>query len=204
VRSTVLTGSGIDTQAFAFVPPPPGPTTFLLIARLLGDKGVREYVAAARILTRKYPHAVFQLVGWIDTNPDAIRPDELNEWIKEGAIEYLGRLNDVQPAIAACSVYVLPSYREGTPRTVLEAMAIGRPIVTTDAPGCRETVVHEDNGLLVAVKSVDQLVAAMQRFLDDPKLAARMGRRSREIAETKFDVRNVSAVMLKEMGFSEA
>ncbi|MND75874.1 N,N'-diacetylbacillosaminyl-diphospho-undecaprenol alpha-1,3-N-acetylgalactosaminyltransferase [compost metagenome] len=106
----------------------------------------------------------------------------------------------MRPIIADCNVYVLPSYREGTPRTVLEAMAMGRAIITTDAPGCRETVIDGDNGFLVPVKAVSELAAVMMRFVEDPDLAARMGRRSRLIAEEKYDVRRVNAVMLREMG----
>src|SRR6185312_10474365 len=114
----------------------------------------------------------------------------------------LGRLPDVRPAIAASSVYVLPSYREGTPRTVLEAMAMGRPIITTDAPGCRETVVDGDNGFLVPVKSVEMLEQAMLRFIEDPVLVSAMGQRSRRIAEEKYDVHKVNAAMLREMGIA--
>lgn len=199
VSSCVVNGSGVDISAFD-VTPLPAETRFLLIARLLGDKGVREYVEAARKVRARYPEAVFSLVGWIDVNPDAIRQDELDAWIKEGVIEYIGRLKDVRPAIAGCSVYVLPSYREGTPRTVLEAMAMGRAVITTDAPGCRETVVDGENGILVPVKAVDDLVEAMLRFMEQPDLAARMGQRSRQIAEEKYDVHRVNAVMLREMG----
>lgn len=122
------------------------------------------------------------------------------ERLADGTLSYLGRLSDVRPAIAACSVYVLPSYREGTPRTVLEAMAMGRPVITTDAPGCRETVAHGDNGFLVPVRSVEALEHAMNRFIADPTLIPRMGRRAREIAEEKYDVHKVNAVMLREMG----
>ncbi len=179
-------------------------TTFLLIARLLGDKGVREYVEAVRRIKARYPDVVFRLVGWIDENPNAIREQELNDWVSEGVVEYLGRLSDVRPAIADCTVYVLPSYREGTPRTVLEAMAMGRPIITTDAPGCRETVVDGENGFLVPVKAVDELVSAMEKFVLFPGLVEKMGRRSREIAEAKYDVNAVNAVMLREMGISGA
>lgn len=199
VPSCVVNGSGVDVAAFDVAPLPTN-TRFLLIARLLGDKGVREYVEAARKVRARYPKADFCLVGWIDVNPDAIRTDELDAWIKEGVIEYLGRLKDVRPAIADCSVYVLPSYREGTPRTVLEAMAMGRSVITTDAPGCRETVVDGENGILVPVKAVDELAEAMVRFIEEPELAARMGRRSRLIAEEKYDVHRVNAVMLREMG----
>ena len=108
-------------------------------------------------------------------------------------------LDDVRPAIAASSVYVLPSYREGTPRTVLEAMAMGRAIITTDAPGCRETVSNGVNGYLVAVKSVDDLVQSMQYFIEDPQLIAYMGQRSREMALNKYDVQQVNRHMLTEM-----
>lgn len=197
--SCVLNGSGVDLARYRVEPLPATPC-FLLIARLLGDKGVREYVAAARQVKARFPAATFNLVGWIDGNPDAIGRDELAGWVKEGVVRYLGRLDDVRPAIAAASVYVLPSYREGTPRTVLEAMAMGRAIVTTDAPGCRETVVPEENGFLVPVRAVDALARAMLRFIDEPALVTRMGARSRQIAEEKYDVRRVNARMLQEMG----
>ncbi|MDR6714142.1 glycosyltransferase involved in cell wall biosynthesis [Pseudomonas hunanensis] len=201
VPSCVVNGSGVDVASFAVAPLPDSPR-FLLIARLLGDKGVREYAAAAQRMREQYPQASFALVGWIDDNPDAIAQHELDRWVAEGSLEYLGRLGDVRPAIEGCSVYVLPSYREGTPRTVLEAMAMGRPIITTDAPGCRETVVPEDNGMLVAVKSVEQLVEAMTRFVLEPELTSRMGRRSREMAAQRYDVHSVNAVMLAEMGIA--
>lgn len=205
VPSVVVNGSGVDVSTFVVAPLPPGPPGFLLIARLLGDKGVREYADAARRVKRTYPQARFRLAGWIDENPDAIRQTELDDWVETGVIEFLGKLPDVRPAIAAATVYVLPSfYREGTPRTVLEAMAMGRPVITTDAPGCRETVVDGDNGCLVPVRSVDALVEAMLKFIEDPTLAPRMGKRSREIAEEKYDVHKVNAVMLREMGIAPA
>lgn len=202
VPSQVLNGSGIDITQFAVVPLPENAPVFLLIARLLGDKGIREYVAAAAKVRERYPQAVCRLVGFIDENPDSITQQELDQWIDEGAIEYLGALDDVRPAIAEASVYVLPSYREGTPRTVLEAMAMGRPIITTDAPGCRETVVEGDNGFLVPVKSVDALITAMLRFIETPELVVSMGQRSRVIAEEKYDVHKVNAVMLEAMGIT--
>ncbi len=200
-RTCVVNGSGVDMAQFAVVPQSSAPC-FLLIARLLGDKGVREYAQAAQRVRAQHPDVRCLLVGWIDTNPDAIAQHELDAWVANGTLEFLGRLSDVRPAIAECSVYVLPSYREGTPRTVLEAMAMGRAVITTDAPGCRETVVDGDNGFLVPVQSVDALEQAMLRFLDDPALAGRMGRRSRQVAEEKYDVHKVNAVMLREMGIS--
>lgn len=197
--SCVVNGSGVDVASFQVAPLPPGPPRFLLIARLLGDKGVREYVQAARRIRAQYPEVVFALVGWIDKSPDSIKRQELDGWIAEGILDYLGKLSDVRPAIAASSVYVLPSYREGTPRTVLEAMAMGRPVITTDAPGCRETVLDGTNGFLVPVKSVDALEQAMMKFINDPTLASRLGQCARCVAEEKYDVHKVNAVMLSEM-----
>lgn len=204
VPSWVVNGSGVDTGQFVPAPLPAGVPVFLMIGRLLGDKGVREFAEAALRVRSLHPDARFTLVGWIDTNPDAIAQSELDAWVADGTLEFLGKLDDVRPAIAASTVYVLPSYREGTPRTVLEAMAMGRPIITTDAPGCRETVIDGDNGFLVPVQSVDALVDAMLKFIEDPALAPRMGRRSRQIAEDKYDVHKVNAVMLREMGITRA
>lgn len=203
-HSKVVNGSGIDTARFRQAPLPEGNPSFLLIARLLGDKGIREYVEAAARVRKYYPQVIFKIVGDFDANPDSITSHELDDWIAAGHIDYLGKLNDVRPAISDSSVYVLPSYREGTPRTVLEAMAMGRPIITTDAPGCRETVVEGGNGYLVPVKSVDALVEAMLRFIEQPELVAEMGRRSRVIAEEKYDVHKVNAVMLEAMGIKVA
>lgn len=202
--TVVVNGSGVDVSAFEESPIPMGAPVFLMIGRLLGDKGVREYAEAAACVQAQHPEVRFGLVGWIDENPDAISQAELEKWVANGTIEFHGKLSDVRPSIAASTVYVLPSYREGTPRTVLEAMAMGRPIITTDAPGCRETVIDGDNGFLVPVQSVDALVEAMLKFIEDPTLAPRMGRRSHEIAKEKYDVHKVNAVMLREMGITPA
>jgi len=193
-----VNGSGVDLLKFK-VESIPNKISFLLIARLLRNKGVREYVEAARKVKRVYPDVEFVLVGWLDENPDTIPQSELDQWVSDGSISFLGELEDVRESIANCSVYVLPSYREGTPRTVLEAMAMGRAVITTDAPGCRETVVDGENGFLVSVKSVDELEKSMLKFINQPSLAMSMGRRSREIAEEKYDVHKVNAVMLQEM-----
>lgn len=198
-ESVVVNGSGVDVRHFTQAPVPEGGVVFLMIARLLGAKGVREYAQASSQLRREFPSAVFRLAGWIDEGPDSISADELAAWVDQGQVEYLGRLADVRPALQECSVYVLPSYREGTPRTVLEAMAIGRAVVTTDAPGCRETVTDGVNGYLVPVGSSDGLADAMRRFLVEPSLAREMGRQSRRIAEDRYDVRRVNAEMLRGM-----
>jgi len=201
----VLNGSGVDTSHFAATPLQSSRPAFLLIARLLGDKGIREYVEAARIVKARHSETRFRLVGDLDTNPDSVSSDELYEWQAGGAVEYLGKLNDVRSAIADCSVYVLPSYyREGTPRTVLEAMSMGRAIITTDSPGCRETVVEGKNGFLVATRSVDELVAAMEKLIERPDLIERMGVESRRIAEEKYDVHKVNSVIMREMGLVPA
>jgi len=136
------------------------------------------------------------LVGDLDPSPDSLDRHELDELIRCG-VDYLGHVADVRPAIASCSVYVLPSYREGTPRSVLEAMAMGRAIITTDAPGCRETVREGENGLLVPPRDADSLFDAMMRFVDEPDLARTMGAASRRLAEAKYDVRQVNADLLR-------
>ncbi len=203
--TVVVNGSGVNVQDFSLVAPPKNDSgeikqSFLLIARLLADKGVREYAEAAKQIKQTYPEAEFHLVGWIDENPAAIAQEELDEWIADGRLNYWGKLADVRPAIAASSIYVLPSYREGTPRTVLEAMAMGRAVITTNAPGCKETVIHGETGFLIEVKSSESLVKAMQQFILDPSLIEKMGKRSREIALNKYDVDAVNKHMLSEMG----
>jgi glycosyltransferase involved in cell wall biosynthesis len=202
----VINGSGVDLNSYAVRPFPKtdllGGVKFLFIGRLLGDKGIREYVQAAHMVKVKFPNAKFMLVGALDSNPNSISKSELESWLASSNVEFLGSLVDVRAAIEGCNVYVLPSYREGTPRTVLEAMSMGRPIITTDAPGCRETVLEGENGFLVPVKDVDALVKAMEKFILDSSLIPIMGKRSREIAEEKYDVQKVNAVMLNAMGIA--
>ena len=199
-KTVLLNGEGVDLEQYGQVPPQAGKQVFLLIARLLYDKGIGEFVSAAQLLKEKYPAAVFRLLGPYDNNPAAINQTEVNSWLEQGIIEYLGECNDVRPHIADCTVYVLPSYREGTPRTVLEAMAMGRPIVTTDVPGCRETVLDGENGFMVPARDVKTLAAAMEKFILRPGLTVSMGKRSRELAVEKYDVHKVNNVFLKAMG----
>ena len=198
-QAVLINGSGVDIDEYCPVAYPSS-ISFLLIARLICDKGIYEYVNAARRIREKYPNVWFRLAGWIDQNPCAIEDRDLHAWQKAGDIEFLGRLADVRPALTDCSVYVLPSYREGTPRTVLEAMAMGRPVITTNAPGCRETVREGVNGFLVPVRDVDSLIHAMEKFINQPDLVKKMGQASREIAQEKYDVRKVNAIILKTMG----
>lgn len=199
VPSGIVNGSGVDTRHFADTPLPDGPLVFLMIARLLGDKGIREYVEAARHLRADWPEAQFHLVGGIDSNPDSITEDEVIGWHDNGWVTWAGEMRDVRPAIAASHVYVLPSYREGTPRTVLEAMSMGRPIITTDAPGCRQTVDDGINGVLVPIADAIALQVAMKSFLENPTRIETMGRQSRRIAQEKYDVHKVNASMIRAM-----
>jgi glycosyltransferase involved in cell wall biosynthesis len=199
-QSVLIHGSGVDLDHFRESAPVGNPV-FLLIARLLKDKGIREYVDAARRVRARHPEARFQLLGPYDPNPSAIRPEEVDAWRHEGAIEYLGETDDVRPFLRACSVYVLPSYyREGTPRTVLEALATGRPVITTDAPGCRETVVHGWNGFLVPPRDAQSLAKTMEIFIDKPEIIRVMAKRSRSVAVQKYDVHKVNVVILNAMG----
>lgn len=198
-KATLINGSGVDIDYYAQAPIGTRPV-FLMIARLLRDKGVGEYAEAARGVKSRYPYAAFRLLGPLDSNPSSITTAELRTWQQDGTIEYLGATDDVRPFLQNANVYVLPSYREGTPRSVLEAMAMGRPVVTTDAPGCRETVVDGDNGFVVPVKDFRALARAMEKFILQPELMPRMGRRSRQIVEEKYDVRKVNAVIMKTMG----
>ena len=198
VPVAVVNGSGIDLDSFRPAPLPPG-IRFLMISRLLGDKGVREYGEAAVRLKRRHPQARFALVGYFDPSPDSISEAELAR-MTAGGVEFLGKMDDVRQPIAESNVYVLPSYREGTPRSVLEAMAMARPIVTTDAPGCRETVVRGENGLLVPPRDAVALEQAMERFILEPETIAPMGARSREIAERKYDIHGVNAAILEAAG----
>lgn len=192
-------GSGVDTEHFAQQPFPPPPMRFLLIARLLGDKGIREFVAAAHLLQLKWPDAEFHIAGGTDLSPNGISEEEVLEWNERPNVTWHGHLSDVRSAISQSHVYVLPSYREGTPRTVLEAMSIGRPIITTDAPGCRQTVVTGENGFLVPVKDVKALADAMERFLKNPQLLEKMGQSSRNMSKRVFDVHRVNASILSDM-----
>lgn len=194
LRAYTIAGSGIDLARFGQVPVPDD-VSFVMIARFLRDKGIREYGEAARQLKQLHPHIRVSLIGDVDASPDSINRGKVDEMVR-GGIDLVGRVDDVRPALAAHSVYVLPSYREGTPRSVLEALSVGRAVITTDAPGCRETVVEGKNGFLVPPRSTEALLEAMLRFVENPGLAKHMGLASRRIAERKYDVRKVSADLL--------
>ena len=195
---TVVDGSGVDLSHYTPAPLPEAPV-FLMIGRLLGAKGVREYAAAAVALKQRHPDWSFRLVGFLDEGPDGVTAAELAQW-QAGGVEFLGEQEDVRPALRGASVYVLPSWREGTPRSVLEAMATGRPVITTDAPGCRETVTDGHNGLLVPVRDAEALTLAMERLGRDAALRERYGAASLAVAKEKYAVDKVNDALLGHLG----
>jgi glycosyltransferase involved in cell wall biosynthesis len=187
-QARLLPGSGVDVDRFTPTPQPTGPAAFLLIARLLGDKGVREFAEAARALRAEMPDARFQLLGPIDEgNRTAITRAELDGWVAQGVVDYLGETDDVRPHVAAASAVVLPSYREGLPRTLLEAAAMARPLIATDVPGCREVVENGVNGFLCQVVDSTSLANAMKKLAESsPLQRLAMGEAGRRKVQDKF------------------
>jgi glycosyltransferase involved in cell wall biosynthesis len=199
-RVEVTAGSGIDTERYPVMDLPRAPV-FLMAARLLRDKGVAEYVRAAALLRARHPEVRCLLAGDLDPGPDSVTQKELEDWQQEGNIEYLGWQSDIRLALAQCRIYVLPSYyREGLPRSILEAMAMGRPVITTEAPGCRDAVEAGKNGLLVPVRDAVALAAVMEVLVLDPGLAQAMGHFGRDLSVSKFEARKVSAQVVAAMG----
>ena len=196
-----ISGTGVDLTHWLPEPLAPLPPVFLLIARLLRQKGVADFVEAARLVKARHSDATFLLVGGLDPNPSGHTQAEVDAWVREGLIEWAGHVGDVRSWIARSNVYVLPSYREGVPRSTQEAMAMGRPVITTDTVGCRETVVEGVNGFLVPVRNPIALAAAMERFIQNPDLIQSMGRESRRLAVERFDVHKINGVILNAMGF---
>ncbi|MGN6279399.1 MAG: glycosyltransferase family 4 protein [Sphingomonas sp.] len=186
-------GSGIDLDHYQPQPVKRGPAVFLMIGRLIIDKGVREYVAAAEMLKRKYPEVRFRLVGPSDPSPNGITASEIQRWRDGGFVDYVGPLIDVRGEIADSHVVVLPSYAEGLPRSVLEGMATGRAIITTDAPGCADTVEEGVSGYRVPVRNVAALAEAMEKAILDPHFVASAGQAGLALARDRFDVRKVNA-----------
>lgn len=197
-RVVMLHGSGVNTEKFNVLPFP-DKTAFLCISRLIRDKGVIEYLEASKRVKEMYPEVRCLLIGPFDTNPSALKPEDIQSFIDAG-IEYLGVQEDVKPYINQCSVFILPSYREGTPKTNLEAMACGRAVITTDAPGCRETVVDGENGFLVPIKDADAVYDKMRWFIENPWKAEAMGKKGRAMAEEIFDVNKVNETICEAMG----
>ena len=190
----IIPGAGVDPMLFAASPEPTGTPVVMLASRLLRDKGVGEFVAAARALTRRGVDARFVLVGMVDPrNPTGISADQLQAWQAEGVIEWWGHCDDMPRTLRAANLVVLPSYREGFPKVLLEAAASGRAIVATDVPGCREIVRHEENGYLVPSRDIESLAAAIAALLRDPARRAAAGNRGRELAVREFSSDRIAA-----------
>jgi glycosyltransferase involved in cell wall biosynthesis len=195
-RVAIVRGSGVDLAHYAPSPLPSGPPVFVFLGRLLRDKGIAEYVAAARTVRARHPDVRFRIAGWLDPNPESLTQRELDALVADGTIEYLGASDDVRPHLAAAHVLVLPSYREGTPRSVLEAMSMNRAVITTDAPGCRETVIDGESGLLVPVGDARRLADAMLRLVASPALVERIAAAGHARATQLYDARLVAASVL--------
>lgn len=200
-RVVQVPGSGVDTNRFAFAPIPSGPPVVLMIARLMRDKGVHEFVTAAHIIQQRLPEVRFQLVGRVEKeNPTGISLEEIEHWSRSGLIELIGETRDVRPFLRSAHLFVLPSwYREGLPRTILEALSIGRPVITTNLPGCREAIVEGENGWLVAPRDSQALAAAISTALCDPGRLSEMGKSARRTAETVYEVGAVNRLLIREM-----
>lgn len=194
-----IDGSGINLERYSQEPWPEGPVSFLFVGRLLKAKGLPELVEAMRRVRKDHPEAQLRVAGPLDDNPDAIDRSTLDAWIDEGVIDYLGKLAHVHPAYAAAHVFVLPSHREGLPRSTVEAMATGRAIITTNAPGCRDTVVAGENGLLVPIADPDVLAETMRWMIAHPEQARIMGERSRQMVVERFSMERVNAQLLEAM-----
>jgi glycosyltransferase involved in cell wall biosynthesis len=195
-------GSGIDVAHFARQPIPAGPFTFLMIGRLMRDKGVYDFIEAARIVREKHPAARFRILGRPEANNlTGLDSQEVTRLTEEGVVEFLPETRDVRPILKDASAFVLPSYhREGLPRTILEALATGRAVITTDMPGCRDPIKPGVNGLLVPPKDPKALAQAMIHLIDHPALVEAMGERSRQLAEEVYNVDLVNAQLLGAMG----
>ncbi|MEX0732988.1 MAG: glycosyltransferase family 4 protein [Aquisalimonadaceae bacterium] len=197
----MIRGSGVDLQAFSATPLPSGVPIVMLPARMLWDKGVGEFVRAARLLREEGVKARFILVGDTDPgNPAAIPLDLLRAWRRDGEVEWWGHQDAMPATLSQASIVCLPSYREGLPKVLLEAAACGRPLVATDVPGCREPVIHEENGLLVPVRDCHGLADGLRTLLADRAMQVRMGAVSRLVAERDFSVDKVVAAHLDVYG----
>lgn len=194
----VLGGIGVDLEQYRYSPPPRLGISFLFIGRLLKEKGINDFIAAAKLVKGKYPQVTFKVLGGLDEgNPGGVSKAEMDQLIASGLINYPGHVADISERIADSSVFVLPSYREGVPRSTQEAMAIGRPVITSDVPGCRETVIDGVNGFLIPPWQPQALAEKMFYFIENPEEIERMGLESHRLAQNKFDVHEVNRRLQK-------
>lgn len=194
-KCMIVNGSGVNLERFPYTKIE-STNTFLFVGRLLRDKGIYEFVEAARTIKETFPNSEFWVVGGYDTNPTAVKESEMLAWTREGFVKYFERQDKILPFYQGCSVFVLPSYHEGTPRTSLEAMAVGRAIITTDAPGCRETVIEGKTGFMVPVKDSVQLAEKIKLFINNQELVSEMGNNAHDYAVKKYDVNKVNEAIL--------
>lgn len=197
VKKVIVEGSGVDVNYFKYKPFSKKNITFLLIARLLKDKGIFEYIEAAKIIKSKIKNINFNLIGAIDSSNNRIDINYVKKNHNEEIINYLGFKENVRPYIAESHVFVLPSYHEGLPRSVLEAMSMGRPIITTQVPGCKETVVNNENGFLIPSRNVDTLIKKMNWFINNKKEILKMGKKSRNLVEKRFSSKKINNKFIK-------
>lgn len=196
-KVTIVNGSGVNLSSFPHTPLPTEVVRFIFIGRLLKEKGISEFIDAACFVKREFPDAEFWIIGSVDDNPTSISLTEIESLQDRGILSYFGFQSEILQYLQSSSVFVLPSYREGTSRAALEALAVGRPIITTDAPGCRQTVTHDVNGKLVTPRSVEHLVDAINFFLKRPEKIAEYGNASRELAVKRFDVKFINKKMIE-------
>nr|WP_304297854.1 glycosyltransferase family 4 protein [Capnocytophaga leadbetteri] len=197
-RNEVLGAIGLNLDEYKFSRPPINPISFIFVARLLREKGIFEYLQAVKRIKSQYPDVIFKVVGDLDTeNPGSIKKEELEDYIQRKIIVYTGYVINVKEHLTQSSVFVLPSYREGVPRSTQEAMATGRAVITTNVPGCRETVESGKNGFLIPKWDIDALAEAMKYFIENPTEITRMGQESHQIAVQKFDSDKVNKKLFK-------
>ena len=201
-KCIVVNGSGVNTEQFP-VAEYPSQITFFMLSRVMYSKGIREYLEACTIVKQRYPHVRCMLLGACEDIQDSLSREALQPYIDNGIIDYYGETDRVTDYYRQCSVYVLPSYREGTPRTVLEAMSMGRPIITTDAPGCRETVIDGETGFLVPVQNSTAVAEKMIEFIKHPEKILTMGAASAKYCRQKYDVHIVNQSMCKALKIRE-
>ena len=196
-QAVILRGSGVSLRDHPYLPEPEGEPVVTFASRLLRDKGVADFVEAARILKKKGVRAGFWLVGDADPdNPATISQERLNNWSNENVVKMWGYRTDIPELFAQSNIIVLPSYREGLPKVLIEAAACGRAVVTTDVPGCRDAIERGKTGLLVPVQDAEALAGAIQRLIEDPRLRRSMGKAGRELAERSFAIEKIVAAHL--------
>ena len=194
-KSFLLGGIGVQLDKWPMCIPSTDPITFTMVSRLLKEKGVFEFLDAAYLIHKSYPSVRFCLLGGFDDNPGSITSQQISRWLNQEYISMPGHV-DVRPWLQSSSVFVLPSYREGFPFSTQEAMSMGLPVITTDVPGCRETVINDLNGFIVPPRDSLALAHAMHKFISDPSLITHMGMQSRRFAELHFDVRTKDQMLI--------